>query len=86
MAAACEAFGIEPNYSEAASTDANIPISLGIPAIAIGRSGMSGNTHTVNEWYDPTDAHIGMARDLVLALALAGYEGVCEPVLTPRKR
>jgi acetylornithine deacetylase/succinyl-diaminopimelate desuccinylase-like protein len=86
LAAACEAFGIAPNYSEAASTDANIPISLGIPAIAIGRSGMSGNTHTVNEWYDPTDAHIGMARDLVLALALAGYEGVCEPVLTPRKR
>jgi acetylornithine deacetylase/succinyl-diaminopimelate desuccinylase-like protein len=86
MAAACGAFGIEPNYSEAASTDANIPISLGIPAIAIGRSGMSGNTHTVNEWYDPTDAHIGMARDLVLALVLAGYKGVCEPVLTPRKR
>ncbi len=40
----------------------------------------------MNEWYDPTDAHKGIGRDLVLVLALAGYEGICEPVLAVRKR
>ena len=49
-AAADRAIGMEPLYIGAASTDANIPISLGIPAITIGWGGKGGGEHTVHEW------------------------------------
>ncbi len=42
MATSSELFGIEPKYGEAASTDANVPISLGVPAIAIGGQACRG--------------------------------------------
>src|SRR5919112_2069213 len=44
-----------------ASTDANVPISLGVPAIAIGAGGRGGGVHTANEWYDNTDGTLGLA-------------------------
>ncbi|HEX6534491.1 MAG TPA: M20/M25/M40 family metallo-hydrolase [Gemmatimonadaceae bacterium] len=47
-----------------ASTDANVPISLGIPAIAIGAGGRGGDAHTPAEWFDNTDAQAGVARAL----------------------
>jgi tripeptide aminopeptidase len=83
--AAIELFGNEPRITRAAGTDANIPISLGIPAIAIGRGGYVKYGHTVKEQYDPTDAHIGPQRALVLALTLVGLEGVCEPLIKTNK-
>lgn len=55
-----------------ASTDANIPISLGIPAIAIGAGGHAGQTHSLEEWFDATDAHLGVARALTVVVAVAG--------------
>lgn len=55
-----------------ASTDANIPLSLGREAIAIGGGGSGGGAHTVNEWYDPTGRDLGLKRILLLTLALAG--------------
>ena len=55
----------------ASSTDANVPISLGIPAIAIGGGGESGNMHTVREWYRNTGGVEGITRVLLIALALA---------------
>lgn len=55
-----------------ASTDANVPISLGIPAIAIGAGGHAGQTHTPDEWFDATDAHIGVARALTIVVTTAG--------------
>jgi tripeptide aminopeptidase len=54
------------------STDANIPMSMGIPAIAIGGGGRSGNTHTPQEWFDPTNRALGLQRLLVLMGVLAG--------------
>ena len=39
----------------------------------------------VKEQYDPTDAHIGPQRALVLALTLVGLEGVCEPLIKTNK-
>jgi tripeptide aminopeptidase len=54
------------------STDANIPMSMGIPAIAIGGGGRSGNTHTPDEWFDPTNRALGLQRLLVLMGVLAG--------------
>jgi len=67
---ASRALGIEPQF-ECASTDANIPISLGTPAITIGAGGNAGNPHTLDEWYDATNREVGIKRALLLMLALA---------------
>jgi tripeptide aminopeptidase len=63
--------GIEPHL-DVGSTDANIPMSLGIPAIAIGAGGSSGNVHTPEEWFDPTNRVKGLQRLLALVAVLAG--------------
>jgi len=57
-----------------ASTDANIPISQGREALAIGAGGSGGGAHTVHEWYDVTNRELGLRRILLTALALAGVK------------
>ncbi|HEY0929396.1 MAG TPA: M20/M25/M40 family metallo-hydrolase [Gemmatimonas sp.] len=54
-----------------ASTDANIPLSRGIPAIALGAGGSGGGAHTLDEWFDDRDSHRGVERLLRLVLRLA---------------
>lgn len=54
-----------------ASTDANIPLSLGREAITIGAGGSGGGAHTLNEWFDPTGRELGLKRILLALLALA---------------
>ena len=66
--------GREPELATA-STDANIPISRGIPAIAIGAGGTGGDAHTPAEWFDNTDGHTGMARALTIIIGAAGLDG-----------
>ncbi|MEW6213148.1 MAG: M20/M25/M40 family metallo-hydrolase [Acidobacteriota bacterium] len=68
------ALGIEPRL-DCSSTDSNIPISLGIPAITIGVGGTSNNCHTLTEWYDPAGRETGLKRLVLLAVALAGLAG-----------
>jgi acetylornithine deacetylase/succinyl-diaminopimelate desuccinylase-like protein len=53
------------------STDANIPLSLGVPAIAIGAGGSGGGIHTPNEWYDPTHRTLALRRILLTLLDTA---------------
>jgi len=55
----------------ASSTDANIPIALGIPAIAIGAGGDSGGSHTVEEWYSNEGGPEGIERVLLTVLGAA---------------
>ena len=55
-----------------ASTDANIPISLGQDACAIGAGGTGGGAHTQHEWYDPSNRDLGLKRILLTVLTLAG--------------
>jgi tripeptide aminopeptidase len=50
------------------STDANIPLSRGIPAIAIGTGGIGGGIHTLQEWYDPTGRETALRRLLLTLL------------------
>lgn len=50
------------------STDANIPLSLGIPAMAIGTGGSGGGIHTLQEWYDPTGRETALRRILLTLL------------------
>jgi acetylornithine deacetylase/succinyl-diaminopimelate desuccinylase-like protein len=54
-----------------ASTDANVPISLGIPAIAIGAGGKGGDTHTSSEWFDDVDGLRGLARAMAIIIEAA---------------
>jgi acetylornithine deacetylase/succinyl-diaminopimelate desuccinylase-like protein len=59
---------------ERSSTDANIPLSLGIPALALGGGGKGGGSHTPEEWFDPTGRELGLKRLFLAAVALAGVE------------
>jgi tripeptide aminopeptidase len=53
-----------------ASTDANVPLSLGFPAISIGAGGQGGGAHTRHEWYLPEGRELGLRRILLIAAAL----------------
>ena len=57
-----------------ASTDANIPLSQGREAVAIGAGGSGGGAHTLHEWYDPIGRELGLRRILLTVLALAGAQ------------
>ena len=54
------------------STDSNIPISLGVPAITLGGGGTSGNAHTLEEWYSPSGRELGLKRGLLVILGTVG--------------
>ena len=47
---------------DCSSTDANIPLSLGIPAVSIGAGGQGGGAHTMKEWYNPDGRDLGLKR------------------------
>ncbi len=57
---------------ERSSTDANIPLSLGIDAISIGAGGNGGGAHSLLEWYDPAGRELGLKRALLTLLGVAG--------------
>lgn len=57
-----------PSRLDCASTDANVPLAAGIPAVAVGSGGRGANAHAPDEWYDPAGRDFGIRR-LVLALA-----------------
>jgi tripeptide aminopeptidase len=71
--AAISAHGFRPGF-EFSSTDANIPMSLGIPAIKIGSGASGGRAHSLEEWIDvaPDPSIRGMAAGLATVLAVAG--------------
>jgi hypothetical protein len=54
---------------DCASTDANIPLSMGIPAVCIGAGGQGGGAHTMGEWYRSDGRDLGLKR-VLLTLAL----------------
>jgi len=58
------------SHVDCSSTDANIPMSLGIPAIAIGAGGIGGGAHTTQEWFRPEGRDLGLKRILLLLLLL----------------
>jgi len=57
---------------ERSSTDANIPLSMGIEAIAIGAGGNGGGAHSLQEWYDPSGREVGLKRILLTLLGVSG--------------
>jgi acetylornithine deacetylase/succinyl-diaminopimelate desuccinylase-like protein len=58
-----------------ASTDANIPLALGLEAVALGGGGSGGGAHTLQEWFDCNGRDLGLKRILLTMLALAGAGG-----------
>ena len=58
--------------NERSSTDANIPLSMGIEAISIGAGGNGGGAHSLQEWYEPTDRELGLKRVLLTLLGVSG--------------
>jgi tripeptide aminopeptidase len=66
------------------STDSNLAMSLGIPAVTIGGGGEGGNWHSRNEWYRPVNAYYGPQNALLTILVLTGLEGVTKPALQVR--
>ncbi len=63
------------------STDSNVPMSLGIPAITIAGGGDGGGSHSPGEWFAPVDSHKGPQLALLTILSLVGIEGVSKPLL-----
>ena len=74
-AAAVTAFGYKPEHG-ASSTDSNLPMSLGIPAVTIGSGGKAGRAHALDEWIDVEKGESlkGMQVGLAALLAVAGVE------------
>lgn len=65
--------GRTPEYA-IASTDANIPMHAGIPAIAIGGGGRGGDTHTLGEWFENDRGADGVVRALLIVAGIAGVQ------------
>jgi acetylornithine deacetylase/succinyl-diaminopimelate desuccinylase-like protein len=56
---------------DCASTDANIPLSMGLQAVSIGAGGAGGGAHTPGEWFHPEGREIGLKRILLTLVQLA---------------
>ena len=72
--AATAFFGKRPRLTRG-STNSNIPISLGIPAVTIGRGGIGAFGHSLNEWWLNKDGHKAIQLALLLLVAEAGLDG-----------
>ncbi|HET6978803.1 MAG TPA: M20/M25/M40 family metallo-hydrolase [Pyrinomonadaceae bacterium] len=68
---ATRTLGVAPRLDQS-STDSNLPISLGIPAITLGAGGSSGSSHSLDEWYDPRERDLGLKRGLLVILGFVG--------------
>ena len=60
-----------PGDTGESSTDSNVPMNLGIPAVTIGAGGRGTGSHALDETYNTKDSYLGTQRGLVLAVALA---------------
>ena len=69
-AASMESFGVTPRLS-ASSTDSNIAISKGIPAVTISRGGKSGGSHSPDEWWQNKDSHVALQIGLLILVSEA---------------
>ena len=62
------------SYLDCSSTDANVPLSMGLPALSIGAGGLGGGAHTHGEWYSPEGRETGLQRILLLLCMLLSAE------------
>lgn len=69
---AAKTLGIEVKWTGSSSTDCNMPMSLNIPAVCIGTGGHTYNEHSVKEYWDSTDMHLGPQMGLLTVLGITG--------------
>lgn len=79
--AASRALKLHPDLTPSASTNSNIPMSRGIPSLTLGYGGVSTAIHSLDESFDPTDAYLAAQKALLVVFALAGLEGVTQPLV-----
>jgi acetylornithine deacetylase/succinyl-diaminopimelate desuccinylase-like protein len=80
LQAAIMSIGKEPKLLPPSSTNANAAISRKIPGIVLRTGGEAGGEHALEEWFDPKGSEEGVKTSLLMAFALAGLNGVTEPV------
>lgn len=78
--AVTKAVGLEANFKKGGCTNANMPIAVGIPAVTLGRGGREFGTHTLAEWFDPTDVYLCEQKSILMLMLLAGLSGTTEPL------
>jgi tripeptide aminopeptidase len=83
-ALAFDTIGINLQQLGISSTDSNVPMSLGIPAITIAGGGEGGGAHSPDEWFSPMNSHRGPQTALLIVLAMVGIEGLSEALLAER--
>ena len=81
---ALQTVGMPRVVFEASSTDSNLPINLGIPAVTISRGGLQGAQHSLGEWYKPQLGYLGPQAVFLTALVLTGVDGANPPLLPKR--
>jgi tripeptide aminopeptidase len=72
---ATKLLAVQPRLDQS-STDSNLPISLGIPAITLGAGGSSAFSHSLDEWYDPRGRVLGLKRGLLVILGMVGLKEI----------
>jgi len=78
---AMQHLGLTPQFSKDGSTNANIPVGLGVPAVCIGRGGPEGGVHTTDEWCMVDGTYPCPQEAFLIALALSGVAGETESVM-----
>ena len=81
---AAAALGLPEPRLVAASTDANVPLSMGIPSATVSGGGRGDKAHSLEEWYEPINAWAGPQSVLLTVLSLVGVDGSSKPLLTVR--
>lgn len=79
------ALGQKAPIPVAGSTDSNVPLGLGIPAITASGGGIGDKAHSLDEWYEPVNSYLGPQGLLLTTLALTGIEGGPKPLLPSRR-
>jgi len=79
--AVIEYLGYDPLWIQGGSTNANVPISQGIPALCLGLSDEDNKVHSLDEYFPIKDSYKGAQQALLLALMLSGIAGKTDPLL-----
>jgi acetylornithine deacetylase/succinyl-diaminopimelate desuccinylase-like protein len=81
---ATKIIGQEPRLTDAGSTNANLPINIGVPAVTLRSGGAEGFNHAPGEWFDPSNGYLGPQRTFVTILGLVGVDGETQPLMQPK--
>jgi tripeptide aminopeptidase len=82
--AAAQQLGITPHGLGVGSTDGAVPLAAGIPTLVLGFGGITGGFHAIDENWNPINAYKGVQLSFLTTLAMAGVDGVSQPLVSSR--